>query len=48
MDSLRELTHLSRGGHIVPTLGVDLSDVGVGSGFVHVASIGLEGSPGDP
>ena len=35
VDSLGELAHLGRGGHIVPTLGVDLSDVGVRGGFVH-------------
>ena len=40
VDSLRELTHLGRGGHVVPTLGVDLGDVGVGSGFVHAVIIG--------
>ena len=44
VDSLRELTHLSRSGHVVPTLGVDLGDVGVRSGFVHVAIIGLVGT----
>ena len=38
--SLGELTHLGRGGHVVPTLGVDLSDVGVRSGFVHADIIG--------
>ena len=40
VNGLRELTHLGRGGGIVTTLGVDLGDVGVGSGFVHVAIIG--------
>ena len=40
MDSLGELAHLGRGGHIVATLSVDLSDVGVGSGFVHATIIG--------
>ena len=46
VDSLRELTHLSRGGHVVPTLGVDLGDVGVGSGFVHadILDTGGDGS----
>jgi len=43
VDRLRELRHLSRGGHIVPTLGVDLSDVGVGSGFDHDDIIGTGG-----
>jgi hypothetical protein len=32
----------------IPTLGQDVGLVGVRSGFVHVASIGLVGSPGDP
>ena len=32
----------------IPTLGQDVDLVGVRSGFVHVASIGLVGSPGDP
>ena len=44
VDSTRVLCLRSRGGHIVPTLGVDLGDVGVGSGFVHVAIIGLVGT----
>ena len=44
VNGLGELTHLSRGGHVVPTLGVDLGDVGVRSGFVHAVIIGA----GDP
>jgi len=39
VDSLGELAQLSRSGHIVATLSVDLSDVGVGSGFVHATII---------
>ena len=39
MNGLGELAHLCRRGHVVPTLGVDLGDVGVRSGFVHVAII---------
>ena len=34
-DSTGVLCLRGRGGHVVPTLGVDLGDVGVGSGFVH-------------
>jgi len=45
VDRLRKLRHLSRGGHIVPTLGVDLSDVGVGSGFDHDDIIGTGCAP---
>ena len=46
VNGLGELTHLSRGGHIVPTLGVDLGDVGVRSGFVHadILVTGVDGS----
>ena len=44
VNGLGELTHLGRGGGIVPTLGVDLGDVGVRSGFVHAVIIGA----GDP
>ena len=40
MDSTGVLCLRSRGGHVVPTLGVDLGDVGVGSGFVHAVIIG--------
>jgi len=39
VNGLGKLTHLGGGGGIVPTLGVDLGDVGVRSGFVHVAII---------
>ena len=43
VDSLGELAHLGGGGHVVTPLGVDLSDVGVGSGFVHADIIGTGG-----
>jgi hypothetical protein len=39
MDSTGVLCLRGRGGHIVPTLSVDLSDVGVRSGFVHKTSM---------
>ena len=43
IDSPVNLTRVGclggRGGHVVPTLGVDLGDVGVGSGFVHAVSM---------
>ena len=45
MNRLREFSHLSWGGSVITTLGVDLSDVRVGSGFVHVAIMGQNGGP---
>ena len=48
-DSTGVLCLRGRGGHVVPTLSVDLGDVGVGSGFVHEISIrGQMGVCGDP
>ena len=46
VDSLGELAHLGGRGHVVTPLGVDLCDVGVGSGFDHADIIGTRS--GDP
>ena len=43
VDSLGELAHLGGRGHVVTPLGVDLCDVGVGSGFDHADIIGTGG-----